>query len=89
MKDFILEEFLKQRQYFEHLLDVFTLDELTRECQALLFDLSTKFTFLQTFSGKKNLSSEIVNEIRHEVGVMAYGQDMAMFRITFDQKCRR
>ena len=89
MKEFILEEFLKNRQYFEHLLDMFTLDELTRECQALLFDLSTKFTFLQAFSGYKNLSSEIVNEIRHDVGVMAYGQDMAIFRITFDQKCRR
>ena len=88
MKNFIVEEFVKQRKYMQHVLEVFTLDELARSSQALLFDLSTKFVFLQSYAGK-NLTTDAVTEIRHEVDVMAYGKDMALFRISFDEKCRR
>ena len=88
MKDFISEEFVKQRIHVQHVLKVFTLDELARSCQALLFDLSTKFVFLQNYAGK-NLTTDVVTEIRHEVDVMAYGKDMALVRISFDENCRR
>ena len=89
MKSFILAQFVKQRNYIDHVMEVFTLDELTRESQAILYDLSTKFQFLQVFNGHQNLTTEVVNEIRHDAQVFSYGQDMALHRITFDQKCRR
>ena len=88
LKSYITTEFAKQKFYTESIVEEAFLNELLITAQALIFDLSTKFNFLHAYAGK-NLSTEMIQQIRDELSILDYGKDTAKIRITFEDKCRQ
>ena len=88
LKTFITDGLEEQKTYIKHAIELSQIDEMIRISQAVLDTLTLKMNFLNAFSDT-NVTSLVTSQIRDEMDVFGSISDISLFRITYDDLCKR
>ena len=88
LKNFIAEGLEAQKEYTKHIVELSQIDEMIRMSQSVMTELTMKLQFMSVFY-EKEITAEISSEIRGELDMLSMQSDITIFKITYDDLCKK
>ena len=88
LKKFITEGLEALKEYTKHIIELSQIDEMIRMSQSVMTELTMKLQFLSVFY-EKEITTDISSEIRDELDMLSMQSDITVFKITYDDLCKK